>query len=285
VIAPRARVALCQATNRLRDAGIDQPAREARLLLTLALDRAGAGVPPDDAAVPDRFWALLERRAAREPMARLRGDAGFWTLDLALSPETLIPRADSETVIEAALAAVPDRASVRRVLDLGTGTGALLLAILAEYPGAWGVGVDLSLGACVQAVRNAAANGLAERACFVRGDWGASLAPGFDLILCNPPYIASDELPDLMPEVREHEPRRALDGGADGLAAYRALIPDLGALLTQAGIAVLEHGRGQGDAVAALLAGAGLSVVARRVDLGGVARVVVAQKPVGDAPR
>lgn len=213
-------------------------------------------------------------------MARLRGRQGFWTLDLGLSPDTLIPRADSETLIEAAIAARPDRASVRAVLDLGTGSGALLLAALVEYPRAWGLGVDVSPEACAQAGRNAASNGVASRAAFVCGDWAACLDGRFDLVLSNPPYIRRPDLEGLDPEVATHEPRRALDGGEDGLAAYRLLAPVLGGLLSAGGTAILEHGQGQGGDVAEVVAASGLVVVATPSDLGGVRRAVVARKPV-----
>ncbi len=258
--------ALRAAVARLAAAGIEQPAREARLLWRLA---------GGDDADPARFAALLARRAAREPMAHLRGRQGFWTLDLAVSPATLIPRPDSETVIEAALAARAARAAVHRVLDLGTGTGALLLAALAEFPQATGLGSDRIAAAAALAAANAAACGFGARAMFVVGSWAASLAGQFDLILANPPYIPSAEIAFLMPEVAGHEPRSALDGGADGLAAYRAILPDLPRLLAPGGVAVLELGAGQAESVVTLSRAAGLAPVALRCDLGGVARALV----------
>ena len=276
-------VALREAARRLRDAGIEPAAREARLLLALAQGRPPGTLPDLSAPMPAGFGDLVRRRAAREPMARLRGRQGFWTLDLAMSPETLIPRADSETVIEAALAARADRNTVRSVLDLGTGTGALLLAALVEFGDAWGTGVDLSVGACRQASDNARTSGLGGRAVFVCADWAACLSASFDLILCNPPYVASGQVADLMPEVARHDPPLALDGGPDGLAAFRRVLPSLPSLLAERGVAVLEHGQGQGPAVAALLVAAGLAVVTTRADLGGVTRVTVAQKAVGAA--
>ncbi len=254
--------ALRRAAARLAAAGIEAPAREARLLARLSAD-------------PARFESLVARRAAREPMALLRGQQGFWTLDLAVSPATLIPRPDSETLIEAALAAFPDRAAVRRVLDLGTGTGALLLAALAEFPAAWGLGTDRAPAAAALAAANARACGLAERAAFAAGSWVAPLAGRFDLILSNPPYIPSGDIAGLMPEVAAFEPRSALDGGPDGLDAYRALLPGLPALLAPAGIAILELGAGQADAVGRLATTAGFSVADLRPDLGGVARAMV----------
>jgi release factor glutamine methyltransferase len=249
--------------SRLREAGFDNPGLEARLLA----EAAG-----DDRA---QFDALLTRRLAHEPMAYLLGRRGFWTLDLEVSPATLIPRPDSETLIEAALAALPDRASVRTVLDLGTGTGCLLLAALAEFPAAWGLGIDLEPTAIALAVRNARMLGLADRAHFVCADWAAPIGKKrFDLILCNPPYIATGEIGTLMPEVARFEPRIALDGGADGLDAYRALVPMVPALLGEGGVAIFEIGQGQAAAVGELAARNNLAVALRH-DLGGIARALV----------
>ena len=218
------------------------------------------------------YAAVVARRAAREPWALITGRRGFWTLDLEVSPDTLVPRPDSETLVEAALAHAP---SPRRVLDLGTGTGCLLLAVLSERADAFGVGVDLSPEACQLAARNAAAHGLAARCAFVAGDWGAALCGRFDVILCNPPYIETATLAGLMPEVRLFEPARALDGGVQGLDAYRRLLPCLACLLKEGGVALLELGAGQDAAVRALAALAGLVHLETRPDLGGVARAVV----------
>ncbi|MCS6932761.1 MAG: peptide chain release factor N(5)-glutamine methyltransferase [Acetobacteraceae bacterium] len=283
-MSPTVGALLCQGGAALRAAGIEDARAEARRLLAHALpatpeallrDRHAPVAPEAEA----RFRALLSRRAAREPLAFITGRAGFWTLDLEVSPDTLIPRADSETLIEAALAARPDRGAVRRILDLGTGTGALLLAALAEYPAAFGVGVDRSAAAAALAARNAARNGLAGRAAFLVGDWAGALSGRFDLVLANPPYIPAGEIPGLMPEVARHEPASALSGGPDGLAAYRAILPALPALLEEAGFAVLEVGIGQAEAVESLGRGAGLAPAGRRNDLGGVARAVMFRRP------
>jgi len=231
-----------------------------------------APVPADKAA---QFAGLLARRVAHEPFAYLIGHVGFWTLELEVSPATLIPRADSESLIEAALEACPDKGAALNVIDLGTGTGALLLALLSELPAASGVGVDLKPEAAALAARNAARLGLADRACFLAGDWGAALAGRFDLLLCNPPYIESAAIPALMPEVARHEPASALDGGADGLSAYRHIIADLPRLLAPRGVAVLELGQGQQAAVEALARAVGLMPAACRADLGGVPRALV----------
>jgi release factor glutamine methyltransferase len=271
---------LCQAGQVLRAAGIEAPRQEARIMLAHAmacreedlLRDPRAPVPPLAAAA---FGRILGRRAAHEPMAHLLGRAGFWTLMLEASPATLIPRGDSEAVVEAALAAFDPPSRIRRVLDLGTGTGALLLAVLAECPEATGVGVDLSADAAALARRNAAANDLAGRAAFLCGDWAASIAGRFDLVLSNPPYIETAAVPLLMPEVARFEPTLALDGGPDGLDAYRHLMAALPGVLAPEGRAVLEIGQGQRPAVEALACAAGLAPVSARRDLGGIERALV----------
>jgi release factor glutamine methyltransferase len=254
------------AMSRLREAGIANPGLEARLL--------AAHADGD----PRRLEALLTRRGAHEPMAFILGKQGFWTLDLEVSPATLIPRADSETLIEAALAALPSPAAVVSVLDLGTGTGCLLLAALMEFSAAWGVGVDISTAAAALAARNARAAGMADRAAFVCADWAAPIGKRFDLVLCNPPYVATPDLAGLMPEVVAHEPGSALDGGQDGLDAYRRVVPALPGLLTDGGVAVLELGRGQDVQVAKMARRAALDVAALRHDLGGIARALVLRR-------
>ncbi len=234
------------------------------------------------------FEPLVARRAAREPLALILGRREFWSLDLAVSRATLIPRSDSETLIEAALDAFADRAPPQRILDLGTGTGCLLLAALTEFPAAFGVGVDRSADAVALAARNAAALGLSHRAAFVCGDWAQALAAPFDLVLCNPPYIPTSELKGLMPEVAGYEPSSALDGGQDGCSAYRDLLPDLPRLLNPDGVAVLELGVGQAETVADLAQEAGLAH-GLRSDLSGITRALVlypasaTKKPFGRA--
>jgi release factor glutamine methyltransferase len=273
---------LCGAGAALRAAGIADHRREARRLLAHAAGLTDAGLlaarhTPADAAVATRFAALVARRAAREPLAHLTGSVGFWSLELAISPATLIPRADSETLVEAVLAARPDRGAALRVLDLGTGTGCLLLAVLAEYPAATGLGVDRVAAAAALAAGNAARNGLAGRAAFIAGDWAAALAGRFDLILSNPPYIESGVIPRLMAEVARFEPASALDGGADGLDAYRRLVAALPGLLAPGGLAVLELGQGQAAEVTALARASGLEAVGLRADLAGIDRALLLQ--------
>ncbi len=281
--------ALDTASATLARAGVEQPQREARLLAAHAL-----GLSPtawlDRTRVVDagRIVTLVARRAAREPLAFITGRRGFWTLDLAVSPDTLIPRPDSETLIEAALAARPDRPEVRHILDLGTGTGCLLLAALSEYPGAFGVGVDLAPGAAALGRANAAANGLAARAAFVAGDWSCAIAGLFDLVLCNPPYVPTGDLAGLAPELR-YEPRRALDGGPAGLDAYARILPALPRLLAPGGVAVLELGQGQGPDMAEMAARFGMDLHTLRPDFGGIGRALVlttagTKKPFGRCP-
>ena len=269
---------LAHAGTTLRKAGIAEAERDALLLLAHALgvDRLGLLRLGRDAPVEvDVFEHLLERRALREPLAFIVGRQGFWTLELAVSPDTLIPRADSETLIEALLEARPERRSVTRLLDLGTGTGCLLLAALSEYPNAWGVGVDRSAPACRLASSNAGINGLEMRSAFVCGDWTTPICASFDVIVSNPPYIPTPDLPGLMPEVTGHEPARALDGGVDGLDAYRTLLPAMASLLDPDGLCVLEVGIGQAEDVVGLGMAAGLRPAGMRADLGGIMRAVL----------
>lgn len=202
------------------------------------------------------------------------GRREFWSLDFAVSPATLVPRPDSETLIQAALATFAGRDPPRRMLDLGTGSGCLLLAALSEFPASFGVGVDRSFAAVVLAARNAAMLDMASRAAFLCADWAGALDGRFDLVLSNPPYIRTSQIDWLMPEVVHYEPRAALDGGADGFSAYRQLVPDLDRLLAPDGVAVLEIGAGQAAEVARLARDAGFTSHSHR-DLSGIARALV----------
>lgn len=225
---------------------------------------------------PERLRAMLARRLTREPLDRILGHRGFWTLDLKLSPDTLSPRADTETLV----ALARDRAPARpvgvalRLLDLGTGTGAILLALLCELPGATGLGIDLAEGAVATARENAALADLAGRAAFATGDWGEGLAGPFDIVVSNPPYIPAGDIAVLEPEVRLHDPLRALDGGADGLDAYRRLIPQACGLLAPDGLLVLEIGLGQERDVGAIATAAGFGHLETRADLAGIPRAL-----------
>jgi release factor glutamine methyltransferase len=223
-----------------------------------------------DDAVPAAFEALIQRRLTHEPVAYITGTRAFWTIELEVGPGVLVPRPDSETLIEVAVAHFGERAPAT-ILDLGTGPGTLLLAALAEWPSARGLGVDASEAALDYARRNAARLGADAR--FVRGDWAVGIDGRFDLILANPPYIGTGEA--LPREVREHEPGAALFAGADGLDDYRRIVPDLPRLLAPGGIAVIEIGSTQAEAVSALLRQHGLSPRVTR-DLTGLPRVVSA---------
>ena len=270
------------AVARLSAAGIEDTALDARLLVQAAtgLDAAALIADPDRGLTDDermRLDALVTRRALREPISQILGRAGFWTLDLAVSADVLTPRPETEQVLEVALVETRERGT-GRVLDLGVGSGALVLAFLAERPGWSGVGVDASEAALAIARRNADACGVAHRVIFVRSNWdeGLPAEDRFDLVLSNPPYIPSADIEALAPEVRDHEPRLALDGGEDGLDAYRALGPRLASRLAPGGVAVLEVGAGQGAAVARLM-GTSLEGAAVRIgdDLAGRDRSVV----------
>ncbi len=247
-----------QAARRLAEAGIAQAAFEARLLVAHA-----AGCPPEDlirdpdrlvpAEASDRLAALVERRAQNEPVAYLTGHREFWSLDLEVTPDTLIPRPDSETLIQSALCSLETGKPVRRILDLGTGSGCLLLALLSECPGAWGLGVDINADAIAVARRNAWRVGLKDRAHFAAGNWADAVSGEFDVVLANPPYIGHNEMTKLPDSVRRFEPARALDGGPDGLDCIRRILNDLPRLLTSGGIAVMEFGADQKADVADLV--------------------------------
>jgi release factor glutamine methyltransferase len=257
-----------------RLAGVaDSPRLEARMLLAHALGVGQADLLRDGGVEIDTtpFDQLLDRRMAREPMALILGHQGFWTLDLLVSPATLIPRPDTETVVEAVLRDAPRSAG--RILDLGTGSGCLLLALLTEFPAAFGVGIDRVADAALLAQANAARNGLADRSSFVVADWTDPIRGRFDIIVSNPPYIRSGDIPGLMPEVALHEPASALDGGADGFDAYRTIVRRLGSLLAPNGLAVLELGAGQANVVGDLARAAGLTVGFHR-DLAGIERAI-----------
>ncbi|MGX1787965.1 peptide chain release factor N(5)-glutamine methyltransferase [Bosea sp. NPDC055332] len=256
----------------LKRAGIADFTFEARILIE---DLAGDGAALDGAAAA-RLSDALARRLAGEPLWRILGAREFWGLSFALSPGTLEPRPDSETLIEAAISHLAARRhEALRVLDLGTGTGCLLIATLREFPRATGLGIDLSPDAVATATSNAARNGVAQRVTFAHGNWTTGVDERFDLILSNPPYIGSDEIADLDRNVREHDPLLALDGGPDGLTAYRALAAALPGHLKPGGLAILEIGAGQEEAVVALMTQVGLRHQESRRDLGGHIRALV----------
>lgn len=274
--------AVAEATAaRLAAAGIDEPRREARYLIRHALQIEVPALEPArpvDTAGEARLDALVARRAAREPLSKIVGSREFWSLPFRVTAATLDPRPDSETVVEAALAAVPDRGAAISILDLGAGSGCLLLALLSELPAAAGLGVDVSEEALRIARENAHALGFGDRARFVAADWGTGIAGSFDLIVANPPYVPSGEIASLAPEVALHDPQVALDGGADGLDAYRSLSIHLTRLLAPQGTIALEIGLHQADGVTAILHDAGAAVRARGYDLARRARCLVATR-------
>jgi release factor glutamine methyltransferase len=267
--------------RQFQDAALEFAALDARLLVgeVTGLDLTGLLVQAERPLTKDeseRLRTFAARRLAGEPVARILGVREFWGLPFELSADTLVPRPDTETVVDAALAVLGERdAPAPRILDIGTGSGAILLALLSELPGAGGVATDISLGALRTARRNAERLGLAGRARFVACDYASALRGPFDLIVSNPPYIPVTEIAELDREVREHDPRRALDGGADGLDAYRKIIPESAGLLQPDGALVVEIGQGQETDVSALMQAAGLTVSDPfRADLSGIFRAV-----------
>ena len=280
-----AAAAIEAAACRLSAAGIEDARREARLLLAQATgwDRVAIIAHPERELAEDQdasLARLVARRASREPLSRILGWREFWSLRFALGPDTLDPRPDSETLVSAALE-FTDRNRSLSVLDLGTGSGCLLLAFLSEAKAARGLGIDLSLGALAVAEANARNLGLAGRAQFRQGDWGRCLQERFELVLCNPPYIPAGDIAGLTPEVARFDPLLALSGGPDGLAAYRRLSDELPRLLLDGGFAIVEIGAGQEKAAAAILAAGGLTFLGSRADLSGTPRCLVLQGPVG----
>jgi len=272
--------ALRAATARLTEAGIDGARLDARLLLAEALGKDGTWLfnhgndeldPPAEAA----FAALVEKRLERQPVSLILGRREFWSLDFTVTRDTLAPRPDSETLIEAILDELPDRRAPLSVLDLGTGTGCLLLALLSELPNAQGIGVDLNPDTLAVARGNADRLGFGRRTRFIRSNWWEAVEGSFDVILSNPPYIPSGDIPGLDPEVARFEPLGALDGGADGLDAYRLLAAGAEDFLAETGVIAFEVGAGQAPDVAVLLEQAGFPLRAIRRDLAGIERCVV----------
>lgn len=266
------RDALGRAAERLAPIS-DTPRLEAELIMAQALgvEREAMLLSGLDAETPDAFEPLLQRREKGEPVAYITGRRAFWTIDLEVGPGVLIPRPDSETLLDAALDHFGEEGP-RSILDLGTGPGTLLLAALDQWPEATGLGIDASEAALAFASRNAQRLGLAGRATFQQGNWAEGIGQRFDLLLCNPPYV--EEGASLPRDVTEWEPHEALFAGADGLAAYRLLAPALAPLLTENGVACIEIGAGQAEAVSALFTSAGLAVSLRN-DLGGRPRCIV----------
>jgi release factor glutamine methyltransferase len=224
------------------------------------------------------YERLLVRRIGHEPVALIVGRREFWSMEFMVSPASIIPRPDSETLIEAAVAAFGDRRQPTKIIDLGTGTGCLLLALLQEFPTAFGIGVDLAPDAAALAKANATRLGLRSRSAFLVGDWTEAISGSFDLVISNPPYIPGPEVATLMPEVAHYEPRLALDGGPDGYDAHRTILSDLNRLLEPNGIAILELGRGQANYVSYLAREAGFQA-SFRMDLAEIPRAIVLNRP------
>jgi release factor glutamine methyltransferase len=272
---------------RLKFESIDSAELDARILVgaALGLDLTGviaasAQLLTSDEAI--RLEDFTHRRLTGEPVARILGTKEFWGLPLQLSAETLVPRPDTETLVELALemlrAAPPPNHSLR-IADIGTGSGAILLALLSELPDAYGIGTDISVPALQTAHINAVDLGLADRAIFIACDYAAALSGRFDLIVSNPPYVRSADLADLAIEVRDHDPHRALDGGCDGLDAYRALIPQAAPLLAPDGVLAVEVGQGQSADVERLMVAEGLTLEgAPKADLAGIHRAVAGRR-------
>jgi release factor glutamine methyltransferase len=274
-------------TARFKSGAIDSAELDARILVgaALGLDLTGliaAAARPVTLDQAMRLEDFTRRRLAGEPVTRILGTKEFWGLPLQLSAATLVPRPDTETVVELALEmlrAEPDPKRPLRIADIGTGSGAILLALLFELPDAYGIGTDVSMAALRTASRNAAHLGFASRTAFVACDYAAALSDSFDLMVSNPPYIRSADIAGLAIEVRDHDPLVALDGGTDGLDAYRALIPQAAQRLAPGGILVVEAGHGQSGDIGELMTAAGLTLQRPpRADLAGIRRAVASRK-------
>jgi release factor glutamine methyltransferase len=254
------------AVARLRKAGVDNPRLDARLLGELATGEAA-------------FDSLVARREKREPVAYIAGKKEFWSLEFSVGPGVLIPRPETETLIEAVLKAFPDRARRFAILDLGCGSGCILAALLAEYSRAEGIGVEASPLAAEYAERNLKRLGLSGRGRIVRSNWADFREGCFDIAVSNPPYVKSGDIAALAPEISEYEPPQALDGGPDGLAAYRQLTPKIYRILKSGGGVFVEVGAGEDEAVKHIFISAGFAETHALADLGGTLRVVAARKP------
>ena len=287
---------LAATADRLARAGVADPRRDARLLIAAAIEAGPERLIAEPervlgAAEAARIEASISRRAVHEPVSRILGRRGFWSLELEITPDTLDPRPDSEALVAAVLARIRAQGLVGApisVLDLGTGSGCLLLALLSELPAATGLGLDISAAALEVARRNAWNLGFSDRARFEvgdwagdrpgdwPGDWGVGPDESWQVIVSNPPYITEDEIGELAPEVARYDPKLALTAGSDGLDAYRKLLPRAARLLERGGVLALEVGRGQQDAVTGLLAASGLTPLSRYRDLGGIERCLLA---------
>lgn len=271
---------ICWASCVLAKTGLENPHREARLLVGY-----GLGIPVEQTLYDESHQlseaecanvkALIQRRKDHEPFAYITGIKEFWSLEFGVGVESLIPRPASECIVESAIDILGDTNSEARILDLGTGSGCLLLSVMQERAYVNGVGVDCSYESIRRAADNSHRLKMKDRAEFVVGNWGASLECQFDLILCNPPYVRSEEINGLTRDVSHYEPRLALDGGADGLSCFRKLGPQLSRLLARTGVACIEVGFGQANSVIAIFGEYGLKLHDRQTDLAGVERCLV----------
>ena len=272
-----------QLARKFRQRDLDAPELDARIIVghVLGLDHTALAAHSDRVLTPEEaagIAGLSARRLGREPVARILGHKEFWGLPFKLNTDTLVPRPETETVVEATLSSLGRdnrKSSVLRIVDLGTGSGALLLALLSELASAFGIGTDISFVALVCARDNARALGLSARASFVVCNYGAGLSGPADILVSNPPYVACGDIAGLEPEVRDFDPRRALDGGPDGLDGYRAIASDVRRLLAPGGVLALELGQGQLGTVTSIFAPLGLEPVTTRYDLSGIARTLV----------
>jgi release factor glutamine methyltransferase len=275
--------ALRELRRTLAEAGFETAALDARLLLLTALGISATDLItwPDTPLTPDQagtLAAFAQRRLNHEPVARIVGEREFWGLPFRLSPETLVPRPDTEALVETALDLLPDRQADLRIVDFGTGSGCILVALLHELPNATGLGVDLSFGALVTARANADDNRVGARCHFALSRWADAVSGPFDLIVSNPPYIASGVIPSLDEEVREHDPRLALDGGPDGLEPYRVLLTEAERLLAPGGLLAVEIGYDQAEALSSLAGLHNLEILRIAHDLSGNPRCVAMKR-------
>ena len=267
------KIVLEWAKEKLLGAQIESPILDARLLLGFALGTPHARFYGLEDKIltrsqADNYVKVIERRCKREPVSRIMGTRGFWDLTLRLNRSSLDPRPDSEILIESILRAFPDKAANLKFIDFGTGTGCLLLSALNEFPNSNGVGVDISNECIKLAKENAILNGLGQRSLFIESDWGREVTDKFDVIIANPPYIQSDTIPTLDPEVKNFDPHLALNGGPDGLSCYRKLAPQFAAVLKERGLIFLEIGYNQSESVASIMEHSGLKCLQINQDLG-----------------
>ena len=271
--------ALAAGSLRLKRAGVENPTLDARLLLmhALSFSREALVANQKNPVTEELLYAydqLLDRREKHEPISHITGGREFWSITFEVTKDTLDPRADSETIIEAVLEAIPEHEKPLSILDIGTGTGCLLIALLVEYPQSTGLGIDISEKALAVARRNAGRIINSPRIRLEQGEWAQNVKETFDVIISNPPYIPEADIASLATEVKQFEPHLALSGGDDGLNAYRALAPQLSRMLNEGGIAVLEIGKGQEAAVRNIMACEGLMPISEKRDLANIIRTI-----------